>query len=212
MSYETLNGISLLKIGKSRKKSTRQIAIADGLTRYKGSPCKHNHDSLRWTGSGLCIECGRLNYVPTGRKKGRDPGERALAKERGDIYYFTGELCLRGHLAKRRTENGECQDCHALNYKKMARDYTLRAKYKINLLQYEEMFEAQNGVCKICEQPETAIDKSTKATKALSVDHCHDTLKIRGLLCHRCNVGIGSLMHNPNLIRKAALYCEATND
>lgn len=40
------------------------------------------------------------------------------------------------------------------------------------------------------------------------MDHCHDSSRIRGLLCHTCNSGIGKLRDNPELLRKAADYLE----
>jgi hypothetical protein len=191
--------------------SERQKAIANKSTKYLGSPCSKNHNGWRWTGSGNCMECVKLKYVPTGRKKGKqsDPA-RTAAREKGELYYYSGRPCLRGHMSKRRVTTGSCQECHKKfnNSKK----HSLKAKYKITLEQYNEMLKLQNGVCKICNKPETAIDKVTKKIRTLSVDHCHDTKKVRGLLCHNCNVGIGSLKHNPNFLRTAALYCETVND
>lgn len=40
------------------------------------------------------------------------------------------------------------------------------------------------------------------------VDHCHDTGKVRGLLCFNCNVGIGSLQDDIEMLRKAIKYLE----
>jgi hypothetical protein len=65
-------------------------------------------------------------------------------------------------------------------------------KYGISAEQYNELLELQNGVCKLCKQPEHI--RSTSASnpvKRLAVDHDHNTGKVRGLLCHNCNVMLG---------------------
>ena len=71
------------------------------------------------------------------------------------------------------------------------REYQLVQKYGITLAEYNEMHAAQGGVCKVCKQPETAIIKGKLAW--LSVDHNHTTLKVRGLLCAKCNKVVGLL-------------------
>ena len=73
----------------------------------------------------------------------------------------------------------------------------LKHRYGITEEQYDQMFKKQNGKCAICNQI---------SEKALSVDHCHDTGKIRGLLCGNCNRGIGCLKDDENRIIKAAEY------
>jgi hypothetical protein len=77
----------------------------------------------------------------------------------------------------------------------------LRRKYGIEPDQYEELLIKQGGVCAICEQPESQPDR-----KSLSVDHCHRTHRIRGLLCSRCNTGIGKFNDDPGLLMRAAKY------
>lgn len=84
--------------------------------------------------------------------------------------------------------------------KDKVRDSLLRREFGISLIQYDEMFKAQNGKCAICEKEETA------RTKRLAVDHCHKTGKIRKLLCRACNVGIGNLQDSPELLLKAIEY------
>lgn len=42
----------------------------------------------------------------------------------------------------------------------------------------------------------------------LHVDHCHETLKIRDMLCDQCNRGIGLFKHSSNLLREAAKYLD----
>jgi hypothetical protein len=44
------------------------------------------------------------------------------------------------------------------------------------------------------------------------VDHCHETGKIRGLLCHSCNTGIGKLGDNLEGLQKAVSYLERFYD
>lgn len=71
-------------------------------------------------------------------------------------------------------------------------------KFGITEDDYNKMFESQVGLCAICHNPENGIK--------LAVDHCHDTGKVRGLLCKRCNMGIGLLGDNPDTIISAAMY------
>jgi len=74
-----------------------------------------------------------------------------------------------------------------------------------------EMYDTQQGSCKICRRPlAIMMDDSVKANSAC-VDHCHNTGKIRGLLCTQCNRGIGFLQDNPILCRIAAEYLDESN-
>lgn len=65
-------------------------------------------------------------------------------------------------------------------------DYRLKKDYGLSLEQYKSLLDAQGGVCAMCKKPETSCFKGK--TRRLSVDHCHATGKIRGLLCTVCNV------------------------
>lgn len=60
------------------------------------------------------------------------------------------------------------------------------------------MLAAQKGRCEIC--------KRLPGTKELAVDHDHRTDRVRGLLCFRCNVGIGQFDDSAELLLKAAEY------
>lgn len=61
-------------------------------------------------------------------------------------------------------------------------------------------------VCDICKQPEHA--KRNGVVKLLATDHDHTTGAWRGVLCQRCNQGIGLFRDNPHLLRSAAAYVE----
>lgn len=62
------------------------------------------------------------------------------------------------------------------------RNCKLIAQYGITSAQYDEMLEAQGGVCAICRTDTPGAKK-----KFFHVDHCHDTGEVRGLLCMSCN-------------------------
>lgn len=89
------------------------------------------------------------------------------------------------------------------------KSYTLTRDYGINLDDYKRLLEAQNNLCAICGCPSGSEKGNNNGSKVLSVDHNHDTGKIRGLLCSACNKGIGSLMDDAKLLRKAADYLDS---
>lgn len=82
----------------------------------------------------------------------------------------------------------------------------LRLKYGVSLEDYERMMADQDGVCAICRQPESI--SRTNGSKPLAVDHDHDTGDVRGLLCGKCNTGIGQFGDDPVLLRQAIEYLE----
>lgn len=84
--------------------------------------------------------------------------------------------------------------------KDRSRDQELRRKYGISLEKYNEILLSQSCRCRICSIHQTSLKKK------FAVDHCHDTGRIRGLLCFDCNTGIGKLKDDPNLLVKAAEY------
>ena len=84
------------------------------------------------------------------------------------------------------------------------RSVSLR-KYGITLEQYNQMLDAQGGVCAICKKPETAKGNHGTA-RELAVDHCHDTGKVRGLLCSQCNTAIGKLTLADGTLESASQY------
>ncbi len=95
------------------------------------------------------------------------------------------------------------------------RQYQLRdrrrkrlSEKKVSEKDYREMMEKQNGVCAICGRLESTHKRGRVNPDRLSVDHCHKTGKVRGLLCGRCNRAIGLLRDNPALCRAAATYLE----
>lgn len=83
-------------------------------------------------------------------------------------------------------------------------DQDLRRKYGVSLEWYNETLANQNGVCAICKQPETAVIKGRVI--AMPVDHCHKTGKARGLLCTKCNRGLGLFRDSKAFLMSAIEY------
>jgi DNA-binding sugar fermentation-stimulating protein len=83
--------------------------------------------------------------------------------------------------------------------------YNLRAKYGVSRMDFELMEMRQGGLCAICKKP-------CSVGQRLGVDHCHETGKIRGLLCRKCNVGLGFFMDNPRLLQAAIVYLDRHSD
>jgi len=71
-----------------------------------------------------------------------------------------------------------------------------KSKYQITKDEYAQMLESQHGSCKICKTE----------MKTICIDHCHETGKVRGLLCRKCNTGIGMLQDNLDIVQNAAEY------
>ena len=69
------------------------------------------------------------------------------------------------------------------------RRHNFKTRYKITVEEYDALFAKQNGVCAICEKPEN-LTKDGKL-HALAVDHNHETMQVRGLLCMNCNTRLG---------------------
>lgn len=84
------------------------------------------------------------------------------------------------------------------------RNIYLKRTYKITLAEYETLLGQQNGRCAICATDDPG--RKGRAGKNWMVDHCHDTGKVRGLLCHACNVGIGNFKDDTNIMEKAITY------
>jgi hypothetical protein len=75
-------------------------------------------------------------------------------------------------------------------------------KYGLTMEAYAELMSAQGGVCGICGGDDPGFPGS------MPIDHCHATGKIRGLLCHRCNHGLGQFKDSVERLRAAIAYLE----
>jgi hypothetical protein len=114
-----------------------------------------------------------------------------------------------------------CKDCCALGRRERAnvpqdpsltRRYALKSAYGISPEEYDAMYERQEGCCAICgdfKEPWEPGKGVKGRSQFLVVDHHHGTSRVRGLLCTRCNVGIGQFRDDPVIMQAAILYIDA---
>ena len=86
-------------------------------------------------------------------------------------------------------------------------DQDLRKKYGVTYEWYQQTLSRQNNVCAICKQPETAVIRGKVI--AMPVDHDHKTGKARGLLCTKCNQGLGLFRDNKDILQVAIQYLDS---
>jgi len=117
------------------------------------------------------------------------------------------KLCTECKVNQRRftLRATNCLQCHAKRQKEYyrqnpnkQRDGQLKAHYGINLQEYNRLYDEQGGRCLICE---------VEAPKGqLAVDHDHNTSQVRGLLCMRCNKGLGFFRDDVAFLLRAVDY------
>jgi len=103
--------------------------------------------------------------------------------------------------------SNRCKECekdahkayHKANRtKQIHRRSNLKVLYNLTIEQFNEMFERQEGGCGIC----------TRVGQKLVIDHDHKTGKVRGLLCAKCNHGLGRFDDDPVKLQNAIMYLE----
>jgi hypothetical protein len=94
------------------------------------------------------------------------------------------------YAANKETQRGRKRQEYHKNHKRYKR-------YEMTLEQFNEMIQDQNYKCLICKKD---------ITNNCHIDHCHQTKKIRGLLCQLCNRGLGYFKDNPVSLLAAHNY------
>jgi len=95
--------------------------------------------------------------------------------------------------------NAKSRDKRKKYYPDSDRAHHLMFTYGITVAEYDRLYAEQAGGCAIC-------GESCPTGRRLAVDHDHDTGRVRGLLCARCNNGLGNFQDDPDRLRLAVAY------
>jgi hypothetical protein len=112
-------------------------------------------------------------------------------------------LATANHHAKAESKKKH-RDWYNRKYKDISEDKRMKKQYGISLEDYKKMSELQKGLCLICKKPELTFLNQT--ARKLSIDHCHKTGKVRGLLCQKCNMAIGIFSESEDILNSAIKY------
>ena len=142
----------------------------------------------------VCTKCAiekpTIDFYPDlNRKKGFYPSCRECVKK-------TAKRWARENPEKRRIYNQRWRQKHPDHWRRLS-----LAKYGLEPEDYDAILESQNGLCAICA-------RECVTGRALHVDHDHATGYVRGLLCHKCNSGLGQFADSPDVVRAALAYLE----
>jgi len=103
-----------------------------------------------------------------------------------------------------RIANPEKVKEHRINNRDKNYRQELVRKYGVAYEWFDKQYLKQNGCCAICKKQLIGTDKQNKP----HVDHCHKTLKIREILCNRCNTVLGLCKDDPLLLKNLSGYLE----
>lgn len=96
---------------------------------------------------------------------------------------------------------GTCIACR----RKASRRSTIRLLYGLSEEDYADLVSRQGNRCAVCQLPFDGYIKSMTP----HVDHCHETGKVRGILCHNCNLLLGHAKDSRETLLQAISYLEA---
>lgn len=179
-----------------RPKANQSGKKIQKLTKIKGEPCEvcgfpRNHKN---NGYYACSKCKRKRDLEINPNivKQQYQRQKILHPNRLKDDYKKA-------MERNPNHNKEIYRSRVARIPEINRIDALRKKYDLTLEEYEQILQAQSGVCAICKQHETRIRH--KKVIALSVDHNHATGMVRELLCFRCNLLVSHL-ENGRTIKK----------
>ena len=141
-------------------------------------------------------------------RRAQDPDHRARDAARCRAYYQAHKQQIlkrtqaygRAHRQEINERNRADYHAHKHENKPKARRAHLKHCFGISPAEYDALLAKQNGVCAICRR---------RSKRRLCVDHCHLTGRIRGLLCHSCNLALGYLKDDQASLVAALAYLGA---
>lgn len=90
--------------------------------------------------------------------------------------------------------------------KKHYRVLSIASTYNVSKEEAKKLSEIKN--CQICNIEFTINKKNTRSATGQSIDHCHQTGKVRGVICSGCNLALGHARDNIDVLKSMILYLE----
>ncbi|QFR02426.1 recombination endonuclease VII [Streptomyces phaeolivaceus] len=144
-----------------------------------------------------CRECASAYHQERQLAKGCNVRPRVDVPEGHKYCRTCGEIKPYSEWTKNRSASDGlatlCRTCKASK----GRAHHLKREYGITEAERDELIASQGGVCCIC-----------LAALPVHVDHCHETGRVRGVLCFSCNAALGQFKDRPDVMRRAATYVE----
>lgn len=130
-------------------------------------------------------------------QQSQKPGELTIHEMLGKSVIMPDDP-RHGTLSMYTNHKCRCPKCRRANSNE-----TFKRKYGITANDRDRMLmEEQGGKCKSCgtDQPGSKL--------GWAIDHCHESGRVRGILCHGCNVALGLMKEDHERIRKLADYAQ----
>ncbi len=81
----------------------------------------------------------------------------------------------------------------------------MKKLYGLELEYAENLLLSQNSECKIC-KTKISFERGVHRNSVACIDHCHNSNKVRGVLCHKCNAALGLFRESPEIVQNAYNY------
>lgn len=108
-----------------------------------------------------------------------------------------------------------CKKCNSKQKQKYWSQLSLEEKrkrmigrYGLSPEEFNYLWHKQEGMCWICFCEMVIPSDNSRPKNRVCIDHCHETGKIRGLLCANCNTGLGMFRDSNNTLKRAIEYLE----
>ena len=146
-------------------------------------------------------------------RSARRCGPKEIAILNGEKTYFTGRPCKKGHISDRYSDSSSCVICTKDKAKawvenseqnRASRRLSIRNNYwikkSVDPKEAEALRIAHDGKCACCGNSEPGTKRGW------FVDHDHETGKPRGVVCFKCNTGLGMFHDSVELLEMAIAY------
>lgn len=177
---------------------------------FTGRRCLRGHLAPRYTSSSNCVDCIVEKRKLAGRSmragqkfRNQQQDELAILALANGQKVYSGKPCPKGHVVRRAT-TGNCIECESINNQKRKDRVKWKRIYDLYGLTkncVEEMLAKQQNQCAICL---ISFDDAN-----MHIDHCHESGKVRALLCNKCNQAIGLFEESHERLGMAMLYLKA---